>query len=129
MSNNSIVTVKDIHMTRRRARSSSSSSFRRERRSEERRFELLIFMGLVIMLIVMSLSTSNNGRTMAVIAGGLLLMSGIIQMQRRFSVNVFTWIGAVALLAIAYFFVQVPPLWPILIMAAVLLMSFVRGDL
>ncbi|MBX3085651.1 MAG: hypothetical protein KF716_28700 [Anaerolineae bacterium] len=114
-------------MTRRRSR--SASSFRRERRSEERRFELLIFMGLVILLIVMSLSTSNNGRLMAIIAGGLLLMSGIIQVQRRFSVNVFTWIGAVGLLALAYFYPVLPPLWPILVLGGVLLMSFLRGDL
>jgi hypothetical protein len=114
-------------MTRRKSR--SASSFRRTRASEERRFELLIFMGLVILLIVMSLSTTNNGRMMAIIAGGLLLMSGIIQMQRRFSVNVFTWIGAILLLAIAYFYLVVPPLWPIAIMAGVLLASFLRGDL
>ena len=115
-------------MSRRRARS-SNSYFRRERRSEERRFELLIFLGLVIILIVMSLSASNNGRTMSTIAGSLLLLSGVIQMQRRFTVNVFTWIGGVALLALAYFYTFVPPLWPIAIMAGVLLMSFIRGDL
>lgn len=104
------------------------SSFRRERQSEERRFELLIFVAIVIVMVVMSLGTTN-GRTMAVVGGGILLGSGIIQLQRRFDTNIFTWLGAAGLFALAYFMNPVPPLYPLLIMGAVLLASFVRGDL
>jgi uncharacterized membrane protein HdeD (DUF308 family) len=112
-----------------RRSSRREGSFRRARAEEERRFELLIFIALVILMIVMSLSPSTNGRIMALISGGLLVMSGVIQMQRRFAVNIFTWLGAAALLLMGYFINPLPPLYPILALGAVLFMSFLRGDL
>jgi hypothetical protein len=104
------------------------NAFRRERQSEERRFELLVFVALVIVMMVMAMS-NTNGRTMSFVGGGIMLGSGIIQLQRRFDTNIFTWLGAAALFALGYFMNPVPQLYPLLIMGGVLLASFVRGDL
>ncbi|MBX3062765.1 MAG: hypothetical protein KF726_07310 [Anaerolineae bacterium] len=119
-------------MTRRRSRSSTSSSaYRRYRREEERRFEILTFAALLILMLILAFSNSNNGTFISYAGGGVLLGSAIIQWQRKFQVNPFTWLGAAALLALAYFWRQgpVPPLYPLLIMGAVMVVSFLTGEI
>jgi hypothetical protein len=121
-------------MARRRSRSSSSgqSAYRRYRREEERRFEILTFGALLILMLILAFGSATNGRFISYAGGGVLLGSAIIQWQRKFQINPFTWLGAAALLALGYFWpaaTGVPPLYPLLIMGAVMAISFLTGEI
>lgn len=122
-------------MARRRNRSSGSgsqSAFRRYRREEERRFEILTFAALLILMLILAFGSPTQGRFMSYAGGGVLLGSAVIQWQRKFQVNPFTWLGAAALLALGYFWpaaTAVPPLYPLLLMGAVMVVSFLSGEI
>lgn len=121
---------------RRRGRSGGNSNYRwrKERAREERTLELMTFAALVIIMAVALLGNLANGLTLCFIGGGILVGSGVLQSQRRMKVNPATWIGGAALLGIGFaaangYMARPDAILPLLIMGAILVASFVTGEL
>jgi hypothetical protein len=85
-------------------------------------------------MAVVLLGNLGNGMTLCFIGGGILVGSGVLQSQRRMKVNPATWIGGAALLGIGFaaangYMARPDAILPLLIMGAILVASFVTGEL
>jgi len=88
---------------------------------------------LVFMLPVM-FPYADNMSPIELILGGMILLAGaFFQAQRRFPVNITTWMGGFAMLALGIFELQsknplLGPLLPIILFAGVLVGTFLTGQ-
>ncbi len=122
-------------MARRR---SSIYSRRRQRRSarraRERRFEITVYL-LIFGLFALAYFMPNTSPNFIAAAGGAILTgSALWQTARGWRVNIFTWIGGLFLLGIAFLATQgggLPGgmLLPIGILIGVVAASVIDGDL
>ncbi len=123
-------------MTRRR---SSTYSRRRQRRStrraRERRFEITVYL-LIFGLFAIAYFVQNASPSFIAAAGGAVLTgSALWQTARGWRVNIFTWLGGLFLLGIAFLASQARSelpggmLLPIGILIGVVAASVIDGDL
>jgi hypothetical protein len=90
-------------MTRRRNTYSRRRQRRNSRRARERRFEITVYL-LIFGLFAIAYFLPNASPTFIAAAGGAVLTgSALWQTARGWRVNIFTWIGGLFLLAIAFF--------------------------
>jgi peptidoglycan/LPS O-acetylase OafA/YrhL len=116
--------------------SRASGRRRRERRMEERRTETVTFV-LIMLLFVFYIAFPGRISTawISVIGGVILTGSAIYQNQRRWRVNPMTWVGGAIMLLAGIFALNgggaIPGgiFLPIGIFAAVIILSFMTGEL
>jgi hypothetical protein len=118
-------------------RSRSSGRRRRERRNEERRVETLTFILIILLFVFTILLPGKISVAWITLLGGIILTgSAIYQNQRRWRVNPMTWVGGAIMLIVGLLSLNGYPvlnsfgmLLPIGIFAAVIVLSFVTGEL
>lgn len=122
-------------MTRRRSSTYSRRRQRRNaRRARERRFEITVYL-LIFGLFALAYFMPNTSPNFIAAAGGAILTgSALWQTARGWRVNIFTWIGGLFLLGIAFLATQsngLPGgmLLPIGILIGVVAASVIDGDL
>jgi hypothetical protein len=123
-------------MTRRRSNTYSRRRQRRNaRRARERRFEITIYL-LIFGLFAIAYFMPDASPTFIAAAGGAVLTgSALWQTARGWRVNIFTWLGGIFLLAVAFFVTQARGempggmLLPIGILIGVVAASVIDGDL
>jgi hypothetical protein len=123
-------------MTRRRSNTYSRRRQRRNaRRARERRFEITIYL-LIFGLFAIAYFMPDVSPTFIAAAGGAVLTgSALWQTARGWRVNIFTWLGGIFLLAVAFFVTQARGempggmLLPIGILIGVVAASVIDGDL
>lgn len=122
-------------MTRRRNTYSRRRQRRNSRRARERRFEITVYL-LIFGLFAIAYFLPDASPTFIAAAGGAVLTgSALWQTARGWRVNIFTWIGGLFLLGIAFFATQwrgeIPGgmLLPIGILIGVVAASVIDGDL
>jgi hypothetical protein len=114
-------------------------SYRRStnlRRGEERSFEAATYGLIVILFLVAALFPALRSDFVALAGGAILVGSGIFQSQRRWRVNLLTWLGGLLLLIVGFLSFsgttgRMPGgmLLPIGVMAVVIVVSFLSGNL
>src|SRR4051812_2762970 len=108
---------------------------RRERRNEERRTELVTFVLIIVLFVFFIAFPGKIPVAWVTLLGGVILTgSAIYQNQRRWRVNPMTWVGGAIMLLAGIFALNGYPLpggifLPIGIFAAVIILSFMTGEL
>ena len=108
---------------------------RRERRNEERRTELITFILIILLFVFFIAFPGKIPVAWVTLLGGVILTgSSIYQNQRRWRVNPMTWVGGAVMLLAGIFALNGNGLpggifLPIGIFAAVIILSFVTGEL
>ncbi|MBO9310375.1 MAG: hypothetical protein J7551_11405 [Chloroflexi bacterium] len=108
---------------------------RNARRARERRFESAIYL-LIFGLFAIAYFMPSASPTFIAAAGGVVLIgSALWQTARGWRVNIFTWLGGIALLAVVFFVTQARRempggmLLPIGILIGVVAASVIDGNL
>ncbi len=106
------------------------------RRREERSFEAATY-GLIVLLFLIAVLYPTFRNDFIALAGGAILVgSAIFQVQRRWRVNLLTWLGGLFLLVVGFLSFsgttgRMPGgmLLPFGVMALVIVISFFSGNL
>jgi hypothetical protein len=114
-------------------------SYRRStnlRRGQERSFEAATYGLIVILFLIAALYPNIRSDFVALAGGAILVGSAIFQGQRRWRVNLLTWLGGLFLLFVGFLSFsgttgRMPGgmLLPIGVMAVVIVVSFLSGNL
>jgi hypothetical protein len=110
-------------------------SRRGRRRQNERSFEAATYALIIALFLLAALFPQLRADFVALAGGAILVGSAIYQFNRRWRVNLTTWIGGLLLLGIGVLSIQggtgVPlgMLLPLVIIAGVIGISLVTGNL
>lgn len=116
-------------MARRRSRSQS------RRRSRERSLEIATYGMIFVLFLLAILYRALDPTWVSLLGGTILLGSAIVQSQRRYAVNIFTWLGGLLLFGVGLLAftnnntVPMGMLLPMAVMVGVVGASLVTGQL
>lgn len=112
-----------------------AASYRRLRFREEHQITILtVGFSLLVFMLPVIFPYANNLTPIVLLLTGMILLAGcFFQSQRRFPVNITTWIGGLAMLVIGIWELQAQrtpfdSLLPVMIFAGVLVGTFLTGQ-